>query len=625
MMALAKLARLCVGLAFVALCGGLSPLRAAGLPPIRKVAVYVAPAREGDLTQLSETLGASVVELLGQSGSAAVSQVRPTAELAGVARGLCAGELGRRIAVATEADVVLIITLAEELAPARVLIAGLAAFDARRNEIDLPPTLRATLDESGLTTAFERSVAGLWARWLRLAAYPTAEVLDVRASAPRQEIRCRVDGPLPANAAGYDAERLGPSLVSETTAERFVAEGRPLGRAVLGAAEGDIVALTVGDRIPLAPGARLRLLPADGALPRGEGSPLVVTSRPWGALVTVDSEVRGLTPTRLMLPAGDREIGASHPLALPWRRVVTAVDRGAGLFTVPLQLSQPVAPTAVQTAATLRVESEPAEAEVVINGEVKGRTPLDVPGLSGDVEVAVRRAGYRPWSTKVTMAQAMNLKATLEALAGVIRVTSEPPGAKVLLNGKDMGVTPIELSNVPPGEHEVVVVPAKGEPTARRLVLAAGQTAKVEVGAKPAPSPNDVSTSTLTFVLDKILWQQKLPLGRDAGLHVVLAQLNNGHQAFSVVVSPSRPSLLTALPDGLAIDFPGVKGLAKPAAWEVPKHPHVVGVTVEPLTNAKGGFRVRLVLRPGAVARMHETSAPERLRFILETKPVPVG
>jgi PEGA domain len=62
---------------------------------------------------------------------------------------------------------------------------------------------------------------------------------------------------------------------------------------------------------------------------------------------------------------------------------------------------------------------------------------------------------------------------------GSMRVTTTPAGARVLVDGKARGVTPLTLSDLSPGNHEVALESKAG--TVRRTVtVAANQTAQLE-------------------------------------------------------------------------------------------------------------------------------------------------
>jgi hypothetical protein len=63
--------------------------------------------------------------------------------------------------------------------------------------------------------------------------------------------------------------------------------------------------------------------------------------------------------------------------------------------------------------------------------------------------------------------------------AGDLRVNSTPPGARVIVDDKARGVTPVAIADLSPGRHQVTIIGADG--TVRRDVrIVAGETAVVE-------------------------------------------------------------------------------------------------------------------------------------------------
>jgi hypothetical protein len=111
--------------------------------------------------------------------------------------------------------------------------------------------------------------------------------------------------------------------------------------------------------------------------------------------------------------------------------------------------------------AAISVVSDPPDAEVRIDGERKGLTPLRTGGLRpGTVVVEVRKPGYTPFSKslRVEAGSEYSVRTTLGAEGrddGFISVTSDPPGAQVSLNGAPSGAAPLKIGPLHPGHYEV--------------------------------------------------------------------------------------------------------------------------------------------------------------------------
>ena len=112
---------------------------------------------------------------------------------------------------------------------------------------------------------------------------------------------------------------------------------------------------------------------------------LRVVSDPPGAAVSVDGEFRGETPLDITV-APKRE----HALRL------TKAGHEAAQATVTLDLDEERALSLVLPArmGDVEVTAEPADAEVVVDGEVKGRVGQTLKLTATAHEIEVRRSGY---------------------------------------------------------------------------------------------------------------------------------------------------------------------------------------------------------------------------------------
>ncbi len=98
----------------------------------------------------------------------------------------------------------------------------------------------------------------------------------------------------------------------------------------------------------------------------------------------------------------------------------------------------------------VRVESEPTGADVYINDNFVGKTPLTtkLSGKDGEQKrIVLKKEGYKPINTTFFFSKdTKNLKYKLESMFTSMYVITEPPQAEVFLNGKDVGkVTPCEI------------------------------------------------------------------------------------------------------------------------------------------------------------------------------------
>jgi len=122
---------------------------------------------------------------------------------------------------------------------------------------------------------------------------------------------------------------------------------------------------------------------------------LTITSRPSGASVSIDGAPSGTTPVSARVAPG------KHDVVLTKERYSAVTTTSDAPGKLSLDLRRPT--------ATLHVTSTPAAADVVIAGERRGKTPVDIrlPGYeSYDVRVAL--AGAKPWRKTVYLSHAQN-------------------------------------------------------------------------------------------------------------------------------------------------------------------------------------------------------------------------
>lgn len=77
-------------------------------------------------------------------------------------------------------------------------------------------------------------------------------------------------------------------------------------------------------------------------------------------------------------------------------------------------------------------------------------------------------------------------RATPAAAGGELRVTSDPPGAQVLLDGRRVGTTPLSVGGVRPGRHSVTVERRGYQAAVRPVTIRPGGVFETVVDLRPA-------------------------------------------------------------------------------------------------------------------------------------------
>jgi hypothetical protein len=138
----------------------------------------------------------------------------------------------------------------------------------------------------------------------------------------------------------------------------------------------------------------------------------------------------------------------------------------------------------------MNLQSVPDGASLMVNGEYRGKTPLKISGLSpGNYAVTFSRFGFREVATQVTVdpGTIAEVNATLQPETGTLVVNSTPPGARVLLDGINAGLSPVLLENISADHHTVSLEKDGYTAAVREVRIDAGQVSPVEVSLDPVP------------------------------------------------------------------------------------------------------------------------------------------
>jgi hypothetical protein len=188
------------------------------------------------------------------------------------------------------------------------------------------------------------------------------------------------------------------------------------------------------------------------------------------------------------------------PKVLAIAAVLALVVAGGWYFSRGSLGAAPVAPAS----GTLVLTTNPAGARAIVDGEARGVTPLTLSLSPGAHTVELMGAGA-PRTIPVTIAagaetaQYIELPTTpVEAAVGELRVRTDPPGARVTVDGLPRGVSPTLVSDLAPGEHSVLLESDLG--SVRQVVtVEAGTTASLVVplgAAEGAPVSGWVSVTS---------------------------------------------------------------------------------------------------------------------------------
>jgi hypothetical protein len=118
-------------------------------------------------------------------------------------------------------------------------------------------------------------------------------------------------------------------------------------------------------------------------------------------------------------------------------------------------------PATVPATGTLAIQTNPAGASVVIDGQANGVTPLSV-SLSAGPHTLELSANGAHRTIPITMAARAELSQFIEmpqaaAVVGQLDVRTDPAGARVSVDGQRRGVSPLTVTGLTAGSHTVIL------------------------------------------------------------------------------------------------------------------------------------------------------------------------
>jgi serine/threonine protein kinase len=176
-----------------------------------------------------------------------------------------------------------------------------------------------------------------------------------------------------------------------------------------------------------------------------------------------------------------------------------------------------ISPSAsTESLGTLSVQTSPPGAVVVIDGQQRGMTPLNIQLKPGrHVVELVTDAEVRTIPITITaggeVSQFIEIARTASAL-GELQIRTEPPGAQVTVDGRVLGKSPLTAEGLSAGQHTVVVENELG-PVTQRVTIEAGTTASLVVPMATAPRNAVSGWIAVSAPVDVQLYENQRLLG----------------------------------------------------------------------------------------------------------------
>lgn len=199
-----------------------------------------------------------------------------------------------------------------------------------------------------------------------------------------------------------------------------------------------------------------------------------------GAQIQIDGQDAGASPLiDLQLEAGEHQLLISHPRYRTANSIIEVQGR---------RISETFEFELEQAWANVEVVSSPAGAEVLVDGESLGVTPLSTEVIEGEREITVKLSGYKAWqdTLEVIAGNEISLPSVqLEPADGLVFIRSTPSNASVTINGEFKGNTPLEVSLPPANNYNITLFKAGYESASRSLRSEAEQETAINLTLQP--------------------------------------------------------------------------------------------------------------------------------------------
>lgn len=231
--------------------------------------------------------------------------------------------------------------------------------------------------------------------------------------------------------------------------------------------------------------------PPPEAAKAAEMGSLEVTSNPAGAKILLDGRAVGKkTPATI----GNLKVGKSYTVSLnkkdfeQWSKKVTIassqplsiegelkpIEQPTAAIPPPTKTQPPVSPERKGEPGQIRIASNPSGAQVFINEEYKGTTPLTANVAPGTVSILVNKEGLMRYSRKITLKPGEKVNLTdikLAGLYGEVSVSTSPPRASVVFDGQAISAkTPVTIRKVRRDQPHTISLSLSGYKTWTRSI-----------------------------------------------------------------------------------------------------------------------------------------------------------
>lgn len=202
-----------------------------------------------------------------------------------------------------------------------------------------------------------------------------------------------------------------------------------------------------------------------------------------GAMVSLNGQELGRSPVQdLAIEPGEYSLRVQAERYRASEQTVVIAGKGAA---TPLTIA--LSPAWAQVSFS----SEPAGAEIMVDGIVLGTSPYTAEILEGRHELTMKLPAHKVWQDAIEIIAAQDVTLptiALERADGLVFIRSQPSGANVTINGEFRGQTPLEVALAPGRSHELNLFRSGFSAATKRIETRPNQEQDITVALEPITS-----------------------------------------------------------------------------------------------------------------------------------------
>lgn len=157
------------------------------------------------------------------------------------------------------------------------------------------------------------------------------------------------------------------------------------------------------------------------------------------------------------------------------------------------------------TVGALTIVTVPESAVVIFDGAVKGKTPVAISDIvPGKHTILLKKKGHFAKKATVNVIGGSENELTFELAKPVhLSISSEPAGAAVKMNKKEVGTTPFMDGKLKPGMYDVTITLSGYKEEQHTVTLGSGERDSMHVTLMPLSAPPEDTSAVIEEKEDK--------------------------------------------------------------------------------------------------------------------------